>query len=117
MSDETVPNIYEDNEHVTTLAEALGHYYKGQKVQVYWSDAGGSTNYSDYQISNLLYAEGTVLWGRGSVFALECEVETSTKKFKTIAIFNEYNVYVASPIDGVDIMHLFKGFKGRLKGR
>jgi hypothetical protein len=95
--------------NIDSLAEAVGHFYKGKMIQVYWSDSGGSTNYSDFEISSQLYIEGRVLWGRGEVFALECEVTTALKKFKTVVLFNSYNVYMITPLDGVDITHCFKG--------
>lgn len=102
--------------HLNSLAEVIGHFYKGKKVQVFWGDTGGggNVNYSEYSVSNNLYAEGVVLWGRGEVFVLECEVETSSNKFTTPVVFNAYNVYLVSPIDGVDIMHCLKG---RLKSK
>jgi len=95
--------------HLDSIAEVIGHLYKGKIIQVYWGETGGSTNYADFDIPCNLYVEGKVLWGRGEVFALECEVATSTKKFKTVMVFNAYNVYMITPLDGVDIMNCFKG--------
>lgn len=113
--DSNLPDITKENPDVNTLCDAVGHYYKGQKVQVYWADSGGQTNYSDFDIANLIYIEGTVLWGRGTVLALEAEVNTSTNNFKTIVMFTEQQLCFVSPLDSVDIMYLFKGYKGRLK--
>ena len=114
-------NIYEADgdkySKINTLAEAVGHLYKGKTIQVYWGESGGSTNYSDFDISNNLFVEGKVLWGRGSVFALECEVETPAKIFKTVIVFNEYNVYLISPLDGVDVMTCFKGRIKKIKSK
>jgi hypothetical protein len=114
-------NVYDSNEdkysHITSLAEAVGHFYKGKVIQVYWGESGGTTNYADFEISNNLFVEGKVLWGRGEVFALECEVETPIKKFKTVILFNSYNVYLISPLDGVDVMNCFKGRLKKIKSK
>jgi hypothetical protein len=86
-------------------------------IQVYWGESGGTTNYSEFDISNNLFVEGKVLWGRGNVFALECEVETPEKIFKTVVIFNDWQVYMITPLDGVDLMNCFKGRIKKIKSR
>jgi hypothetical protein len=103
--------------HITSLAEAVGHFYKGKVVQVYWGESGGDTNYSEFNVSNNLFVEGKVLWGRGEVFAIESEVETPAKTFKTVILFNSYNVYLVSPLDGVDVMNCFKGRIKKIKSK
>jgi len=100
-----------------SIADVIGYLYKDKIIQVYWGETGGSTNYSDFEIPSNLYVEGKVLWGRGEVFALECEVHTAQKKFKTVMVFNAYNVYMITPLDGVDIMNCFKGRLKKLKSR
>jgi hypothetical protein len=107
-------NVYSPRglEHINSLAEAVGHFYKDKIIQVYWGESGGTTNYSDFDISNNLFIEGKVLWGKGNVFALECEVTTPGKIFKTVVMFNDWQVYMVTPLDGVDLM---KCFKGRIK--
>jgi hypothetical protein len=117
INNEVINADSDDFEHIDSLAEAIGHFYKGKMIQVYWSDNGGSTHYSDYDVSNNVYIEGKVLWGRGEVFALECEVDTPAKKFKTVVIFNSYNVYFVTPLDGVDVMTLFKGRMKHIKSK
>jgi hypothetical protein len=103
--------------HITTLAEAVGHLYKGKVIQVYWGESGGTTNYSEFNIYNNLFVEGKVLWGRGNVFALECEVETPAKTFKTVIIFNDWCVYMITPLDGIDLMNCFKGRLKKIKSK
>jgi hypothetical protein len=103
--------------HINTLAEAVGHFYKGKIIQVYWGESGGDTHYAECSVSNNLFVEGKVLWGRGEVFALESEVETPGKTFKTVILFNSYNVYLISPLDGVDVMNCFKGRIKKIKSK
>ncbi|MCK9567732.1 hypothetical protein M0R72_02130 [Candidatus Pacearchaeota archaeon] len=103
--------------HINTLAEAIGHFYKGKVIQVYWGESGGNINYSEFSISNNLFVEGKVLWGRGEVFAIESEVETQAKTFKTVILFNCFNVYLVSPLDGVDVMNCFKGRIKKIKSK
>jgi hypothetical protein len=124
MSSNTVINILHDGANVyadesidfskiDSLADAIGYFYKGQVIQVYWGENGGTTHYSDYDVSQNLYIEGKVLWGRKTVFALEVDVKTPSKEFKTVVVFNDWNIQFVSPVDGVDIMTLFKGNRMR----
>jgi len=84
---------------------------------LYFPPAAAKSNKVSLDISNNLFIEGKVLWGRGDVFALECEVETPAKTFKTVVLFNAWSVYMISPLDGVDIMNLFKGRLKKIKSK
>jgi hypothetical protein len=112
-------NIYADDsidfDKINSLADAIGYFYKGKTIQVYWGENGGVTKYSDFDISQNLFIEGKVLWGRKNVFALEVAVHTPKKDFSTVVIFNDWEINFISPLDGVDIMTLFKGNKIRSK--
>ena len=112
-------NVYLDEsidfEKINSLADAIGYFYKGKVIQVYWGENGGSTKYSDFDISNNLFIEGKVLWGRKNVFALEVQVHTPLKDFSTVVVFNDWEIKFVSPLDGVNIMNLFKGNKIRAK--
>jgi len=97
-----------DNEHISSIAEAVGHIYKGKVVQVYWSETGGSTSYADYSVHSHMFVEGTVLWGRGDVFALECEFERGGKKYKKQVLFNAWSATMIALKDDMDIDSFFK---------
>lgn len=100
---------FKDNEHVNTLAEAIGHIYQDKIIQVYFSESGGNTHYSDLDVNSNLYVEGKVLWGRGEVFALECEVKTPEKIYQKQIIFNAWGVTFISEKSNVALMLVLKG--------
>ena len=102
---------YEEHEHINTLAEAIGHLYKGKTVQVYWGESGGQKNYADYNVNQNKYIEGVVLWGRGEVFAVEVEFETKEMiKYKKHVLFSCWAVtLVTEKTEGLDITSIFKG--------
>jgi hypothetical protein len=103
-------NDFKENEHVNTLAEAVGHLYKGKIVQVYWGESGGIKKYADYDISQNKYIEGRVLWGRGDVFAVEVEFETNNKKYKKYVLFSAWAVtLVTEKTDDLDVTSIFSG--------
>lgn len=108
-------NIENTLTDLSTLAEIVGVLYKDTSVQVYWGEAGGTTKYSDFDVSNNLFIEGKVLWGKGHVFAIECEIQTPSKMFKKVIILNDYCVYMVTPLDGIDLMTLFKGKVNNIK--
>lgn len=101
---------FEGNEHVNSLAEAIGYIYKDKIVQVYWGESGGSTKYSDYNINQNMYIEGKVLWGQGHVFAIEVEFETNSKKYKKQVLLHEINItLVAEKTDDLNLTAIFQG--------
>ena len=101
---------FEDNEHVNTIAEAIGHIYKDKIIQVYWGESGGTINYSDFDISQNMYLEGRVLWGRGDVFALEVIHNTNEKDYKKQVILNAWSVnMIAEKTDSLNITAIFLG--------
>lgn len=104
-------NEFEDNEHVNTLAEAIGHIYKDKVIQVYWGESGGTTNYADFDINSNMYLEGKVLWGRGDVFALECIYTTTEKTYTKQLIFNAWSVnFIAEKTpDNLNLTTIFLG--------
>lgn len=101
---------FADNEHINTLAEAIGHIYKGKIVQVYWGESGGTTKYSDYDVTQNMYIEGKVLWGQGHVFAIEIENTTNEKTYRKHVLFHEFNVtMVAEKTDDLNLTAAFQG--------
>lgn len=103
-------NEFADDEHINSLAEAIGHIYKGKIVQIYWGESGGSTKYADYNVSQNMYIEGKVLWGQGKVFAIEVEFATNTKTYKKQILLNEINVtLVAEKTDELNLTAIFQG--------
>ncbi len=103
-------NEFANDESIETLAEAIGSAYKDKVIQVYWGESGGSTKYADYSVSQNMYAEGRVLWGRGHVFALEVEFITNAKTYKKHVMFNDYNITLASEdSDNLNVTAIFRG--------
>jgi hypothetical protein len=103
-------NQFADDEHINSLAEAVGHIYKDKIVQVYWGESGGSTKYADYNVSQNMYIEGKVLWGQGRVFAIEVEFVTNAKTYKKQVLLNEINVtLVAEKTDELNLTAIFQG--------
>lgn len=101
---------FEENDHINTLAEAIGHIYKGKVIQVYWGESGGTVNYADYDVTKNMYVEGVVLWGRGDVFAIEVNVDTEGKKYKKQILFNAWSVtLVAEKTDNLNVTSIFYG--------
>lgn len=111
MTDSVDLNNFENSEHINTLAEAMGHLYKGKMVQVYWGESGGTKNYADYDINQNKYIEGKVLWGRGEVFAVEVEFETKSKqKYKKHVLFSCWAItLVTEKTEGLDVTAIFSG--------
>ena len=94
-----------------TIAEAVGDIYQGSVVQVYWSESSGSTYYSDYTVDKHMYLEGTVLWGRGDVLALECLHKAGGTLYKKQILVNSYNVTMIALKDpnNLDLVQYFQG--------
>lgn len=94
-----------------TIAEAIGSLYKDKIVQVYWGESGGTKKYADYDVNQNKYIEGKVLWGRGSVFAVEVEFKTQDgNKHKKQVLFNSWGVtLVTEKTEGLDITSIFAG--------
>ena len=105
-------NDFANEEHITTLAEAIGTIYKGKTIQVYWGESGGTTSYADYDVSQNMYLEGVVLWGRGDVFAVEVTHTTKSKIYKKQVLFNAWSVTLAA--EKVDEMTVTSIFRGRI---
>ena len=99
-----------DSSH-DSIAEAVGNIYQGEVVQVYWSESSGSTYYSDYTVDKHMFLEGRVLWGRGSVLALECLHKVGDNIYKKQILVNSYNVTMIALKDknNLDIVQYFQG--------
>lgn len=104
----SLKDFADDSSH-QTIAEAIGHMYKGEIVQIYWSESGGSTRYSDFDVNSNMYVEGKVLWGQGSVVALECEVVTPAKTFTKEVLFNSWQITFVTKKDNINLTLLLKG--------
>ena len=103
-------NVDVESGHITSIAEAVGQIYKGKVVQVYWSEAGGTTNYADYLVHQNMFIEGVVLWGKGDVFAMECEYIYNNQKRKKQVLVNAWSAtMIALKDDGPNIDVIFKG--------
>lgn len=94
-----------------SIADVIDQAYKGEVVQIYCSDDGGITRYSDYNIDQKIFFEGRVLWGRGMVVALECEVEVGEKVYKKEILVNGWGItsVIKKDDDGINISSLLKG--------
>ena len=95
-----------------TIAEAIGHLYLGKVIQVYLGEAGGSTHYADFDIEQKIFMEGKVLWAKGNVFALECQVETPSKNYTTTVLVNAWSVTSVMEKQGkINISMVMKGLR------
>ena len=103
---------FAEDEHVTTLAEAIGHIYKNKIIQIYWGESGGSTKYSDYDVTQNMYIEGKVLWGQGHVFAVEIENVTNQKVYRKQILLNDYTITMAA--EKTDDLNLTAVFQGKI---
>lgn len=101
-----------ENGQFESIAEAIGQIYKGKVIEVYWGEDGGNVYYSDFDMSQNMYIEGRVLWGRGNVFALEVEYETNNNKYKKHVMCNAWRISFVAEKD--DDFKLIKTFKGRV---
>lgn len=100
---------FENDEHIKSLAEAIGHIYKGKIIQVYWSESGGNTKYSDYDVNSNMYIEGKVLWGRGDVFALEVTHATQAKTYTKQVVVNAWSINFIAEKDDLTLTCILKG--------
>ena len=99
-----------DTSNISTIAEAIGKIYQGKTIQLYWGEAGCTTNYADYLVHQNMFIEGVVLWGRGDVFAVECEYIYNNKTRKKQVIVNAWHTtMVTLKDDGPNIDIIFKG--------
>lgn len=99
-----------------TIADAIGHFYTGEIVQIYLGETGGTTNYSDYDLEQKIYIEGKVEWSKGKVIYLTVDVSTPNKPiFKTVLI-NADVITAVMPkgSEGIQISHIMRG--NALKG-
>jgi hypothetical protein len=103
---------FADNEHINTLAEAIGHIYKDKIVQIYWGESGGTTKYSDYDVTQNMYIEGKVIWGQGHVFAIEIELTTNEKTYRKQILLSDYEITMAA--EKTDDLNLTAVFKGKI---
>lgn len=97
-----------------TIAEAIGHLYTGQVIQVYLGESGGTTNYADYDVDQKIYVEGTVLWARGNVVMLRCIVRTNAgKDYPKDLLINTFTIssVMKKGDDGITISHIMRGTK------
>lgn len=91
-----------------TMGEIIAEKYAGEVVQVYFGETGGRYHYSDFDVDQKIYVEGKVLWARGMVLALECQVNTPTKNFTKEIIINCWNVSSVMKKDNeIQITYLF----------
>jgi hypothetical protein len=97
-----------------TIAEAIGYLYLNKVVQVYLGETGGSTHYADFDIDQKIFMQGKVLWAKGNVIALECEVNTTSKTHKTTVLVNAWSVTSVmekSENNSIDISMVMKGLR------
>lgn len=96
----------------SSIAEAIGHLYKDEVIQIYFGESGGTTNYADYDIEQKIFVEGKVIWARGDVILLSCLVQTGNGKIYTKELL--INTFAISTVmkkgnDGVQISHIMQG--------
>jgi hypothetical protein len=96
-----------------TIAEAIGHYYTGKVVQLYFGESGGTTNYADYDIEQKIFIEGLVLWAKGMVIMLEVNVVTPSRSIKKEILVNGWSITAVMPkgSDTIQISHIIQGTK------
>lgn len=96
-----------------TIAEAIGHFYTGEVVQLYFGESGGTTNYADYDIEQKIYIEGRVVWSKGMVIMLEVDVVTPTTSIKKEVLVNGWGITAVMPKGkgNVQISHIIQGTK------
>lgn len=105
-----------ENHEFETIAEAIGHFYTGEVVQIYLGETGGTTNYSDFDLEQKIYIEGKVNWAKGMVISLTVDVSTQNKPiFKTVLI-NAWSItaVMLKGSEGIQISHIMRG--NALKG-
>lgn len=93
-----------------TISQAIVEKYNGEVIQLYYGETSGSTRYSDFDIEQKLYLEGKVLWGKGMVLALECQIESANGSYKREVLVSCWNIIaVTKKTPGIQITHLFQG--------
>jgi hypothetical protein len=82
----------------------------GKEVQVYFSNTNKILKYSDYDLEQNLYVEGTVKWASGPYFGISCEVSgPNNQKAVKEMVLNSWAVLGVMEIDGnVRFRHIMK---------
>lgn len=100
---------YENADSAITFAEAIGTIYKGKMIEMYWGESGGNLYYSDYDVSQNMYVEGRVLWGKGTVIALEVDHITAEHSYKKQILCNAWGITFVSEKGDLKVTNIFKG--------
>ena len=100
-------SISEETTHThETIAEAIGEFYSGEIVQVYFGETGRTRHYAEESIEQKIYIEGKVLWAQGNVFMLGCEITTPTGTYTKEVMINAWGVLCVmkkNQADNIDI--------------
>lgn len=94
------------------IADAIAEMYIGKVIQIYLGEAGGTTKYSDYDIEQKIYIEGKVLWAKGLVIALQCDIVTPARTYRKQILINAWGISAVMPVseeDNVQISHIIQG--------
>lgn len=93
----------------SSMGDIIGEMYAGEIIQVYFGETGGRSHYSDFDIDQKIYLEGKVLWAKGMVLALECEVKTPSSSYIKEVLINCWNIYsVMKKTNDIQITYLFQ---------